>query len=82
MSVLAVKNLSTVFYTEDARIAAVNDVSFNLEAGQALGIVGESGCGKSATALSIMRLIPEPAGKICRRANLFWRHRSLATQSR
>lgn len=65
MSVLLeVKNLRTGFKTDDGYFTAVDDVSFNLEKGKTLGIVGESGCGKSVTSLSIMRLIPNPPGKI------------------
>lgn len=63
-TILKVKNLQTVFYTEKGIVKAVDDVSFNLEQGKTLGIVGESGCGKSVTALSLMRLIMPPAGKI------------------
>lgn len=63
MSFLEVKNLQTGFKTEDGHILAVDKVSFKLEAGKTLGIVGESGCGKSVTSLSIMRLIQNP-GKI------------------
>ncbi len=61
---LEVKNLRTGFKTDDGEFLAVDDVSFVLEKGQTLGIVGESGCGKSVTALSIMRLIPNPPGRI------------------
>ncbi|HRE40129.1 MAG TPA: ABC transporter ATP-binding protein [Ignavibacteria bacterium] len=61
---LEVKNLKTYFYTDDGVSKAVDDVSFNLEKGETLGIVGESGCGKSVTSLSIMRLIATPPGKI------------------
>ena len=61
---LEVKNLRTYFYTDDGIAKAVDDVSFDLNMGETLGIVGESGCGKSVTALSIMRLIPDPPGKI------------------
>ena len=61
---LFVKNLSTHFGTENGLVRAVNDVSWQVEAGQTLGIVGESGCGKSVSALSVMRLIPSPPGKI------------------
>jgi oligopeptide/dipeptide ABC transporter ATP-binding protein len=57
---LDVKNLKTQFLTEHGPILAVDDVSFSVKAGQVLGIVGESGCGKSVTALSIMRLIQNP----------------------
>ena len=62
--ILNVANLVTAFDTEDGPVRAVDDVSFVLHKGRNLGIVGESGCGKSVTALSIMRLLPRPAGKI------------------
>ncbi|MCL6449545.1 MAG: ABC transporter ATP-binding protein [Armatimonadetes bacterium] len=62
--VLKVKNLSTYFYTRYGVIKAVNGASFTVAAGKTLGLVGESGCGKSVTALSILRLI-EPPGRIC-----------------
>jgi len=62
--ILEVKNLKTSFFTEEGEVRAVDDVSFNVYKGKTLGIVGESGCGKSVTSLSIMRLIPEPPGKI------------------
>lgn len=61
---LEVKNLKTYFYTDDGVAKAVDDVSFYLDKGETLGLVGESGCGKSVSALSIMRLIPDPPGKI------------------
>ncbi|HOT90902.1 MAG TPA: ABC transporter ATP-binding protein [Anaerolineae bacterium] len=61
---LEVKHLSTRFYTEDGVVYAVNDISYTLDEGDTLGVVGESGCGKSVHALSIMRLIPTPPGKI------------------
>lgn len=61
---LEVKNLKTYFYTDDGVAKAVDDVSFSLDKGETLGLVGESGCGKSVSALSIMRLIPDPPGKI------------------
>ena len=65
MSVLLeVKNLKTGFKTDDGEFLAVDDISFKLEKGKTLGIVGESGCGKSVTSLSIMRLIPNPPGRI------------------
>jgi ABC-type dipeptide/oligopeptide/nickel transport system ATPase component len=59
-----VENLTTAFDTEGGQVRAVDDVGFVLRKGRNLGIVGESGCGKSVTALSIMRLLPKPAGKI------------------
>lgn len=61
---LEVKNLRTYFYTDDGVAKAVDDVSFALDKGETLGLVGESGCGKSVSALSVMRLIPDPPGKI------------------
>lgn len=60
---LEVRNLKTYFYTEDGVVSAVDGVSFEVYPGEVLGIVGESGCGKSVTSLSIMRLIAPP-GKI------------------
>lgn len=61
---LEVKHLTTRFHTEDGIVHAVNDVSYTLDEGDTLGIVGESGCGKSVHALSIMRLIQIPPGEI------------------
>lgn len=58
------KNLKTYFYTEDGIVKAVNDVSFKIKEGETVGVVGESGCGKSVTSMSLMRLIPNPPGKI------------------
>lgn len=62
--ILEVKNLCTSFFTEAGEVKAIDDVSFSVYKGKTLGIVGESGCGKSVTSLSIMRLIPQPPGKI------------------
>jgi oligopeptide transport system ATP-binding protein len=62
--VLNVKDLVTRFYIPEGVVHAVNGVSFTLDEGETLGIVGESGCGKSVTMLSILRLIPQPPGKI------------------
>lgn len=62
--VLDVKQLKTSFITADGDIPAVDEVSFSVNKGEILGIVGESGCGKSVTSLSIMKLIPQPPGKI------------------
>jgi oligopeptide transport system ATP-binding protein len=61
---LEVKNLSTYFYTMEGVVKAVEDVSYDVEAGETLGLVGESGCGKSVSALSVMGLIPWPPGRI------------------
>ncbi|HJU33099.1 MAG TPA: ABC transporter ATP-binding protein [Hyphomicrobiaceae bacterium] len=61
---LQVRNLTTRFNTERGRVTAVDDVSFDIDAGETVAIVGESGSGKSVTALSIMRLIPDPPGVI------------------
>jgi peptide/nickel transport system ATP-binding protein len=62
--VLDVKGLRTVFFTNSGLFRAVDDVSFSVGRGETLAIVGESGCGKSVTALSIMRLVPDPPGRI------------------
>jgi peptide/nickel transport system ATP-binding protein len=62
--VLDVKNLKTVFFTNSGLFKAVDDVSFSVRRGETLAIVGESGCGKSVSALSIMRLVPDPPGRI------------------
>ncbi|UCD98941.1 MAG: ABC transporter ATP-binding protein [Chloroflexota bacterium] len=62
--VLELRDLVVQFYTQDGVVYAVNGVSYAAGAGETLGIVGESGCGKSVSVLSIMRLIPEPPGKI------------------
>ncbi|HPZ09144.1 MAG TPA: ABC transporter ATP-binding protein [Candidatus Eremiobacteraeota bacterium] len=59
-----VKKLHTYFYTDAGLVKSVNDVSYNIYKGETLGLVGESGCGKSVSAMSIMRLIPQPPGKI------------------
>jgi len=62
--ILHVENLKTYFNTDDGMVKAVDNVSFTLNQGETLGIVGESGCGKSVTNLSVMRLISSPPGKI------------------
>src|SRR6185503_10115037 len=61
---LELKNLKTWFYTDEGIAKSVDGVSYTILPGETLGCVGESGCGKSVTALSIMRLIPDPPGKI------------------
>ena len=63
-NLLTVKNLRTYFETEDGTVKAVDGISFEVKRGETLGIVGESGSGKSVANLSIMRLIPDPPGKI------------------
>jgi peptide/nickel transport system ATP-binding protein len=61
---LDVKNLTTYFFTDEGVVRAVDGVDLYIDKGETLGIVGESGCGKSVTALSIMKLIPQPPGRI------------------
>ena len=63
-NLLEVKGLRTQFFTQDGVVHAVNGISYHLNEGETLGIVGESGCGKSVSVLSLMRLIPQPPGKI------------------
>ncbi|PPA70639.1 ABC transporter ATP-binding protein [Jeotgalibacillus proteolyticus] len=62
--VLQVKGLKVSFFTDDGEVPAVDDIDFYVKEGEVLGIVGESGCGKSVTSLSVMGLIPSPPGKI------------------
>jgi peptide/nickel transport system ATP-binding protein len=63
-AVLDVAGLSTVFFTRRGLLKAVDDVSFSVTGGETLAVVGESGCGKSMTALSLLRLVPDPPGRI------------------
>src|SRR5690348_17678671 len=70
-NLLEVRNLRTYFDTDDGLVKAVDGISFQLEGGETLGIVGESGSGKSVTNLSIIRLIPEPPGRIASGEVLF-----------
>ena len=63
-NLLEVNNLKTYFFTRGGVVKAVDDVSFTIKPGETLGLVGESGCGKSVTALSVMRLVANPPGKI------------------
>lgn len=63
-TLLQVKGLRTQFHTQDGVVSAVNGISYEVAEGETLGIVGESGCGKSVGVLSVMRLIPQPPGKI------------------
>jgi len=68
---LEVRNLSTQFFTRDGVVHAVDEVSFDVDYGETLGLVGESGCGKSVTALSLVRLVPDPPGQIVEGQILF-----------
>ncbi|MSP23016.1 MAG: ABC transporter ATP-binding protein [Dehalococcoidia bacterium] len=68
---LEVKNLRTYFYTQEGVVRAVDGVSWDLNEGETLGLVGESGCGKSVTAMSILQLIPNPPGRIVEGEILF-----------
>src|SRR5512146_1529112 len=61
---LEVKNLKTQFFTQDGVVHAVNGISYTVDEGETVGIVGESGCGKSVGVMSLIRLIPSPPGKI------------------
>ena len=63
-SMLQVRDLKTWFGSREAPVRAVDGVGFDIAHGETLALLGESGCGKSITALSVMRLVPEPAGKI------------------
>jgi oligopeptide/dipeptide ABC transporter ATP-binding protein len=73
-TVLEVNNLETRFETHDGTVYAVNGISFRLDEGETLGIVGESGCGKSVTMLSMLGLIPKPPGKVVAGNALFLGH--------
>ena len=64
MPLLEVKNLKTHFFTPEAVVKAVDGISYSVEEGEVVGIVGESGCGKSVGAMSIMRLVASPPGRI------------------
>ena len=61
---LEIKNLTTQFFTSAGTVRAVDEVSFDIEEGETVAVVGESGCGKSVTALSVMGLLPRPAGRV------------------
>ena len=65
-ALLSIKDLKTYFFTPEGVVRALEDVSLDISPNECLGILGESGCGKSVTALSVMRLIPDPPGKIMR----------------
>ncbi|HHW06371.1 MAG TPA: ABC transporter ATP-binding protein, partial [Clostridia bacterium] len=70
-NLLEVNNLRVSFFTHAGEVQAVRGATFALEAGEAVALVGESGCGKSVTAQSIMRLIPDPPGRIVDGSILF-----------
>ena len=69
-TVLQIEHLTVCYETEDATVQAVNDISFTLQAGKTLGLVGETGAGKTTTALSVLRLVPEPPGNVSGRVLL------------
>ena len=70
-ALIEVKDLKTQFHTREGLVHAVNGISYQMDEGETLGIVGESGCGKSVGVLSLLRLIPEPPGKIANGQALF-----------
>ena len=63
-TLLKINNLQTSFFTSDGEVRAVDGVTFDIEEGKTMGLVGESGCGKSVTALSVMRLLSKGIGKV------------------
>ncbi|MGH7507110.1 MAG: ABC transporter ATP-binding protein [Longimicrobiales bacterium] len=77
MGLLEVENLKTYFHTDAGTARAVDGISFSIEKGEVLGIVGESGCGKSVTSLSILRLVPEPPGEIVEGSSIRFAGREL-----
>src|SRR3954470_11290025 len=74
---LQVEDLKTRFFMRDGVIRAVDGVSFSMAAGETLALVGESGCGKTVTALSILRLVPEPPGRIDPASRIAYQGRNL-----
>jgi oligopeptide transport system ATP-binding protein len=70
-TILEVRDLGVEFHTHNGTVTAVDGVTFSVQKGETLGLVGESGCGKTATALSIMRLLPHPAGRVVKGQILF-----------
>lgn len=75
-TLLEIRGLRTVFHTDDGDIRAVDGVDFRIGEGETVGVVGESGCGKSVMALSVMRLVPDPPGRIVD-GEVIWRRRDL-----
>ena len=80
-NVLEVHDLKTRFHTQDGTVFAVNGVSFNLKEGEMLGIVGESGCGKSVTVMSLLKLIPIPPGDVASGTAFFQNRDLIAMES-
>src|SRR3989339_60108 len=76
--ILEVDRLCVEFDTEAGRVRALDEVGFHLKKGRTLGIAGESGCGKTITALSILRLLPKPVSRIARGRVMFHGHDLLA----
>lgn len=70
-ALLDVRNLTTQFQTQDGTVKAVDNVSYNVARGETIAVVGESGCGKTVSALSVLRLVPEPQGRIVKGQVLF-----------
>lgn len=79
---LEINNLKTYFNTEEGTAKAVDGVDYKIDAGETLSIVGESGCGKSVTSLSILRLIPNPPGKILPGSEILFKGESLLEKSK
>jgi peptide/nickel transport system ATP-binding protein/oligopeptide transport system ATP-binding protein len=79
-NLLEIKDLNVTFTTDEGTFNAVENVSFHVGRGEIVGLVGESGCGKSVTALSILRLIPSPPGRI-ERGNIFFKGKDLLQMS-
>ena len=75
---LEIRGLKTHFSTDDGWLHAVDGVSINIDRGETVGVVGESGCGKSVTAMSILKLIPMPPGKIVE-GQILWKGRDLVS---
>ncbi|MQG22192.1 MAG: ABC transporter ATP-binding protein, partial [SAR202 cluster bacterium] len=78
---LEVKNLRTHFFTQDAVVKAVDGISYSIDEGEVVGIVGESGCGKSVGAMSIMRLVASPPGKILEGSEVYFEGENLVEMS-
>ena len=79
MALLEVSDLRTYFNTDNGTARSVDGISFSIEQGEVLGIVGESGCGKSVTSLSIMRLVPQPPGEIMAGSSIRFRGEEIVT---